>query len=177
MQHSLLQPGLGDRKQRCLLVLFWQPPGQETRNLQGQYVLCWLHRELKNMFMSSQQEAPGLVTPLLSLPFKAAGRSSVEVQAHIQLCSRSCLQFASGWPEGLTSAPRSPENEGEPGTPLCSSPCPASERAALPVLEWVPVTRQCLVPQLPISTHPGWTGLARAGGKHYSSSKRRGGQR
>lgn len=154
--------GWGDRKQRCLLALFWQPPEQKTQNPQGQHVPCWPHRELKNMFMSSQQEAPGLVTPLFSLPFKPAGRSSVKVQAHIQVCSRSCLQFASAWPEGLTSVPRSPENEGEPGMPLCSSPCPASERAALPA--WVGASKQAGLGATPACFYPprlNWLGQGR----------------
>ena len=109
--------------------------------------------------MSSQREPTGLVTPLLSLPFKAAGRSSVKVQAYVRVCSRCCLQFTPACPEPLTchltSAPRSPENEGEPGLSLCPSPCPASERAVLSVLEWVPATRQDSVPfnSKPSHTH------------------------
>lgn len=64
--------------------------GVRRREPRGHHVPRRLHRELKNMFMSSQQEPPRRVTPLLSLPFRAAGRRSVKVQAHIQVCYRSC---------------------------------------------------------------------------------------
>lgn len=93
--------GAGGRgKQQCL-ALHWQPPRREDGNPQGRRVPCRLHQELKNMLMSSQREPPGLVTSPLSLPFKAAGRSSVKVQAHVRVCSRHCLQFAPACAEPL----------------------------------------------------------------------------
>lgn len=57
----------GHRKQWCLWPLFWQPPEPKAGNPRGQSVPCWLHWKLQNMFMSTQQELPRLVMPLLSL--------------------------------------------------------------------------------------------------------------
>lgn len=101
--------------------------------------------------MSSQQELPRLVMPLLSLPFQPAARSCVKVQVtpHLSLL-QVLLAFGPACSEllthHLTNAPRSPASEGQTGLSLCPSPCSVLERAASPVLRRVPATRQNSVP-------------------------------
>lgn len=106
------------RKQGCILAVL-AASGARRRESRGRHVPRRLHRELKNMFMSSQQGPPRRVTPLLSLPFEAAGRSRVKVQAHIRVCSRHCwsllLPARSHSPANAPVHPGHPKMKGSQG--------------------------------------------------------------
>lgn len=149
IQHSLLWSGLRAARSNGAP---WRCSGSLPSEGQGTHGDSMFPADctgsLKTCLCQVSESRQGWSCCCSPFPFKAAGRSGFKVQAHVRVCSRRCLQFAPAYPEPLTchltSAPRSPENEGEPG--LCPSPSPMLERAALPVLEQVPVTRQDLVP-------------------------------
>lgn len=159
IQHGLLRSGLGAAGS-CSAC--WRCSGSLLSKRQGTHgdsvFPTGCTERLKTCLCRVSESRPGWSCHCSLPPFqgcwKEQHQSSSPRSSLFQALPavRSCLPRAT---HHLTSAPRSPENEGEPGLPLCPSPCPASERADLPVLEWVPVTGQDPVPfnSKPSHTH------------------------